>query len=77
MLTSARAYDETYYINCKKILQDFLKDEENETKKYIDDTENLVSLTKMILKGVVSDDLDYSQIKEKLQEFLFLIFSFG
>jgi chromosome segregation ATPase len=68
MLTSARAYDETYYLNRKKILQDFLKDEENETMKYIDDTENLVSSTKMILKGVVTGDLDYSQIKEKLQE---------
>ena len=68
MITSARAYNENYSLNRKKILQEFLKDEENETMKYIDDTENLVSSTKMILKGVVTGDLDYSQIKEKLQE---------
>ena len=68
MITSSRTYNENYYLNRKKILQEFLKDEENETMKYIDDTENLVSSTKMILKGVVTGDLDYSQIKEKLQE---------
>ena len=68
MITSSRAYNENYYLNRKKILQEFLKDEENETMKYIDDTENLVSSTKMILKGVVTGDLDYNQIKEKLQE---------
>ena len=68
MITSSRTYNENYYLNRKKILQEFLKDEENETMKYIDDTENLVNSTKMILKGVVTGDLDYSQIKEKLQE---------
>ena len=68
MITSARAYNENYSLNRKKILQEFLKDEENETMKYIDDTENLVNSTKMILKGVVTGDLDYSQIKEKLIE---------
>ena len=68
MITSSRTYNENYYLNRKKILQEFLKDEENETMKYIDDTENLVSSTKMILKGVVTGDLDYNQIKEKLQE---------
>ena len=66
MITSTRAYNENYYLNRKKILQEFLKDEENETMKYIDDTENLVSSTKMILNGVVNGNLDYSQIKEKL-----------
>lgn len=67
-ITSARDYNENYYVNRKKILQDFLKDEESETMKYIDDTENLVSSTKMILKGVVNGDLDFNQIKEKLIE---------
>lgn len=67
-LPSARDYNENYYANRKKILQDFLKDEESETMKYIDDTENLVSSTKMILKGVVNGDLDFNQIKEKLIE---------
>ena len=66
MLNTVREYNELYYANRKKILQEFLKDEENETMKYIDDTENLVSSTKMILNGVVNGNLDYSQIKEKL-----------
>ena len=36
--------------------------------KYIDETENLVSNTKMILKGIVTNELSISQIKEKLTE---------
>ena len=39
MISSARAYNENYYSNRKKILQEFLKDEEAETMKYIDETE--------------------------------------
>ena len=50
MLIPNHNFNEKYYLNRKKILQDFLKDEENETLKNIDDTENLVSKTKMILK---------------------------
>lgn len=68
MISSARAYNENYYSNRKKILQEFLKDEEAETMKYIDETENLVSNTKMILKGIVTNELSISQIKEKLTE---------
>ena len=55
MISSARQYNENYYTNRKKILQDFLKDEETETMKYIDETETLVSNTKMILKGIVTN----------------------
>ena len=68
MLIPNRNFNEKYYINRKKILQDFLKDEETETLKNIDDTENLVSKTKMILKGIVTGEYDYSIIKERLAE---------
>ena len=56
MLIPNRNFNEKYYINRKKILQDFLKDEETETLKNIDDTENLVSKTKLILKGIVTGE---------------------
>ena len=68
MITTNRAYNENYYMNRRKILQEFLRDEESDTMKYIDDTENLVSCTKMILNGVVTGEMDYDQIKEKLTE---------
>ena len=68
MLIPNHNFNEKYYLNRKKILQDFLKDEENETLKNIDDTENLVSKTKMILKGIVTGEFNYNQIKEKLIE---------
>ena len=55
-------------MNRKKILQEFLKEEEADTMKYIEDTENLVSSTKMILNGVVTGEMDYNQIREKLTE---------
>jgi hypothetical protein len=54
MITTNRGYNENYYVNRKKILQEFLREEEADTMKYIDDTENLVSSTKMILNGVVT-----------------------
>jgi len=68
MITTNRGYNENYYMNRKKILQEFLKEEEADTMKYIEDTENLVSSTKMILNGVVTGEIDYNQIKEKLTE---------
>jgi chromosome segregation ATPase len=68
MITTNRGYNENYYTNRKKILQEFLREEEADTMKYIDDTENLVSSTKMILNGVVTGEMDYNQIKEKLTE---------
>ena len=68
MITTNRGYNENYYVNRKKILQEFLREEEADTMKYIDDTENLVSSTKMILNGVVTGEMDYNQIKEKLTE---------
>ena len=68
MITTNRGYNENYFMNRKKILQEFLKEEESDTMKYINDTENLVSSTKMILNGVVTGQMDYNQIKEKLTE---------
>ena len=68
MITTNRGYNENYFMNRKKILQEFLKEEESDTMKYIEDTENLVSSTKMILNGVVTGEMDYNQIKEKLTE---------
>ena len=68
MISTNRGYNENYYMNRKKILQEFLKEEEADTMKYIEDTENLVSSTKMILNGVVTGEMDYNQIKEKLTE---------
>lgn len=65
---TTRAYNENYYLSRKKILEDFLKDEENETMKYIDDIEQLVGSTKLVLKGLVSGDLDYTKLKEKLHD---------
>jgi chromosome segregation ATPase len=68
MYTARASYNENYYTSRKKILDDFLKDEENETMKYIEDIEFLVSSTKALLKGLVTGEMDYDQIKEKLQE---------
>ena len=68
MITTNRGYNENYYMNRKKILQEFMREEEADTLKYIEETENLVSSTKMILNGVVTGEMDYNQIKEKLIE---------
>ena len=68
MISTNRGFNENYIMNRKKILQEFLKEEEADTMKYIEDTENLVSSTKMILNGVVTGEMDYNQIKEKLTE---------
>ena len=68
MITTNRNYNENYYMNRKKILQEFMREEEADTMKYIEETENLVSSTKMKLNGVVTGEMDYNQIKEKLTE---------
>ena len=66
MITTNRGYNENYYMNRKKILQEFMREEEADTMKYIEDTENLVSSTKKILNGVVTGEMNYNQIKEEL-----------
>jgi chromosome segregation ATPase len=63
---SARTYQENYFQNRKKILEEFWKDEESETMKYIDDIEQLVSSTKTLLKDLVSGELDYDTLKDRL-----------
>lgn len=63
---TSRQYNENYYVSRKKILEEFLKEEEHETMKYIEDIENLVSSTKLVLKGLVSGELDYAKMREKL-----------
>lgn len=68
IIDSNREYNENYYINRKKILQEFFKDEESETMKFIEDTENLVTNTKVLLQGIVSGELEFSQVKDKLVE---------
>ena len=68
MITTNRNYNENYYMSRKKILQEFMREEEADTMKYIEETENLVSSTKMILNGVVTGEMDYNQIKDKLTE---------
>ena len=56
MISTNRGFNENYIMNRKKILQEFLREEESDTMKYIDDTENLVSSTKMILNVFKKDD---------------------
>jgi hypothetical protein len=65
---TSRPYNENYYVSRKKILEDFMKDEDKETMRYIEDIEQLVSSTKLVLKGLVSGELDYNKMKEKLLE---------
>ena len=65
---TTRGYNENYYTSRKKILNDFLKDEEAENMKYIEETENLVSQTKMFLKDLVSGQLDFEALNEQLED---------
>ena len=50
------------------LLQEFLKEDEYDTMKYIDDTESLITNTKILLKGIVNGDLSFEALKEKLLE---------
>ena len=61
-------YNENYYTSRKKLLNDFLKDEETENMKYIEETENLVSQTKMFLKDLVSNQLDFESLNDQLED---------
>ena len=65
---TTRPYNEAYYLTSKKIKEDFQKDEEKETMKYIDDIEQLVSSTKLVLKSLVNGELNYDQLKQRLAE---------
>ena len=65
---TSRPYNEAYLLTSKKIKEDFQKDEEKETMKYIDDLEQLVSSTKLVLKSLVNGDLNYDQLLQRLNE---------
>lgn len=65
---TTRPYNEAYFLTSKKLKEDFQKDEEKETMKYIDDIEQLVSSTKLVLKSLVSGELNYDGLKQRLME---------
>ena len=61
-------YNENYFTTRKKILNDFMKDEENENLKYIQETESLVSQTKMFLKDLLSGQVDFDILNDQLED---------
>ena len=62
------AYSENYFTSRKKILNDYLQDEESENIKYIQETENLVSQTKMFLKDLIGNQVDFDTLNEQLKD---------
>ena len=60
-------YNENYFITRKKILNDFTKDEKNENLKYIEETESLVSQTKIFLKDLLSQ-VDFDILNDQLED---------
>ena len=65
---NAMMYKENYYTSRKKILNDFLADEESENMKYIEETESLVSQTKMFLKDLISGNVDFETLNDQLDD---------
>jgi len=61
-------YNENYFTTRKKILNDFMKDEETENLKYIEETESLVSQTKMFLKDLLSGQVDFDTLNDQLED---------
>ena len=61
-------YNENYFTTRKKILNDFMKDEENENLKYIQETESLVSQTKLFLKDLLSGQVDFDVLNDQLED---------
>ena len=61
-------YNENYFTTRKKILNDFMKEEENENLKYIEETESLVSQTKMFLKDLLSGQVDFDILNDQLED---------
>jgi len=68
MLPGNKSYNDNYYIIRKQILEEFLVEEEKDSLKYIEDIENLVSSTKLCIKGVMSGEDNYTTLSAKLQE---------
>ena len=65
---NAMMYNENYYTSRKKILNAFLADEESENMKYIEETESLVSQTKMFLKDLISGNVDFETLNDQLDD---------
>ena len=61
-------YNENYFTTRKKILNDFMKDEENENLKYIEETESLGSKTKMFLKYLLIGQVDFDILNDQLED---------
>lgn len=61
-------YNENYFTTRKKILNDFMKDEESENLKYIEETESLVSQTKLFLKDLLSGTVDFDILNDQLED---------
>ena len=61
-------YNENYFTTRKKILNDFMKDEEKENLKYIEETESLVSQTKMFLKDLLGGQVDFDILNDQLED---------
>ena len=60
--------NENYLTTHKKILNDFMKDEESQNLKYIQETESLVSQTKLILKDLLSGQVDFDVLNDQLED---------
>ena len=61
------SHNENYCTSRNKILSDFLTDEQAENLKYIEETESLVSQTKLFLKDLLSGS-DFETLKDELEE---------
>ncbi len=65
-MNSTRSYNENYYITRKKILEDFIQEEDRETMEYVENIESIVSSTKLALKSLVSGESDFKTFNERI-----------
>lgn len=61
-------YNENYFTTRRKLLNDFMKDEETENLKYIEEIESLVSQTKLFLKDLLSGQVDFDILNDQLED---------
>ena len=66
--TGGQNYNENYFTTRRKLLNDFMKDEETENLKYIEEIESLVSQTKMFLKDLLSGQVDFDILNDQLED---------
>jgi hypothetical protein len=63
----SRTYNENYYQNRKKIIEDFIQKENENYFEYIEEVESLVSSLKLTIKTMVSDEeCNYEGITKRL-----------